>query len=135
MAALRDFPSGPVQGLEILGNFLDVLDGPVGGNQLVLHPLIPEAQLGQVAEEVLVDHDELTAECAPGVDVGGVGLEALVVAEDLRGGGRGHGRDEQAVAHALFHDFLLENVPLPPVAWLDAPQVELELCLRTRESP
>jgi len=44
---------------------------------------------------VRVDADELAGEDASGIDVGGVRLETFVVAEDLRGGGRGHGREKK----------------------------------------
>ena len=60
------------------------LHGAVGSHQLVFEVGGPQAQARQVHEQVLVDHRELPAQHAAHVDVAGVGLEALVVAQDLR---------------------------------------------------
>ena len=60
------------------------LHGAVGSHQLVFEVGGPQAQARQVHEQVLVDHRELPAQHAAHVDVAGVGLEALVVAQDLQ---------------------------------------------------
>lgn len=59
------------------------LDGAVGGDQLVLEVPRPEAGASQVREEVLIHHRELPRQHPPHVDVAGVRLEALVVAQNL----------------------------------------------------
>ena len=68
-------------------------------------------------------------EDAPRVEVGGVWLERLVVAEDLRGGRGRHGRDEQRVAHAVLRDLRAERGPVPTVSRPHSPQVRLQLAL------
>ena len=45
-------------------------------------------------QQVLVDNGELSRQHTPDIDVGGIGLEALVVAQDLGGRGGGHGREQ-----------------------------------------
>ena len=60
------------------------LDAPFCSDQLVLQVRAPEPECHEVAEQVLVDHGELSAEDSSHVDVARVWLEALVVAEDLR---------------------------------------------------
>lgn len=59
------------------------LYGAVGSYQLVLEVRGPEAEAGKVHQQVLVHHSELTAEHPPHIDVAGVWLKALVVAQDL----------------------------------------------------
>ena len=51
---LRNLPNGLVEGLEI-GRKVQALDGPVGGDQLVLHLVVPQVTLGQVSKEMVVD--------------------------------------------------------------------------------
>ncbi len=60
------------------------LDGAVGGDQLVLEVPRPEAGASQVRKQVLIHHRELPRQHPPHVDVAGVRLEALVVAQNLR---------------------------------------------------
>ena len=84
---------------------------------------------------MLVEHDELTREGAAHVEVGGEGLEALVVAEDLAGGCGGHRGHHERVSHAVLDDFVLELVPVPAAAVLvHAPEVELQLALAGRRA-
>ena len=56
----------------------------IGGNELVLEVCVPQAQAGQVQQQVLVDDRELAAEHAADVDVARVRLKALVVPQDLQ---------------------------------------------------
>lgn len=52
--------------------------------------------------------------------------------EDLRGGGSGHGCEEEGVAHAVLQDLGAQGLPVPharQLRGLEAPQVELELAL------
>ncbi len=95
-----------------------------------LHVVGPQAHVDQVLEQPGVDDLELAGQHAALVDVGRVGLEALVVAEDLRGRGGRHGREQQAVADAVLADAGLERVPVPEVAGGDVPHVELQDALR-----
>ena len=131
---MRNLPSGAVQRLEVVRNLVDVLDGTVGTDDAVLHVVVPQAELGQIAKQVLVDDDEFAGKGAASVDVRGVGLEAFVVAEDLRGRCSRHGSQQQGVAHAVLFDFVLEHVPFPTVRWGDTPQVELQAAFRCRRT-
>lgn len=47
---------------------------------------------------------ELSREDSAGVDVAGVGLDRLVVAQDLGCRGRGHGGQQQTVPHTVPGD-------------------------------
>mmetsp|Transcript_1161 Transcript_1161/g.4600 ORF Transcript_1161/g.4600 Transcript_1161/m.4600 type:complete len:635 (-) Transcript_1161:687-2591(-) len=126
--ALLDLPHRLVNRLEVLGQ-VQALHGAVVGDEVVLQRGVPQTELGEVVEEVVVHHGELTGKHAARVDVGGVRLEALVVAEDLRGGRGGHGRDEQRVAHAVGGNLLAQAGPVVAVAaghLRDAPHVRLE---------
>eukprot|EP00955_Chlamydomonas_euryale_P118133 366520-Chlamydomonas_euryale.AAC.9 len=82
--ALLDLPNRLVQRLEVVRD-VEVLHAAVGGHQLVLHVWVPQTKAVEVVQQVLVDDGELAGEHAAHVDVGRVGLKALVVAEDLRG--------------------------------------------------
>lgn len=73
------------------------LYGAIVSNQLLLHALVPEAGLGQILEQVLVDHLELSGEHTAGVDVAGVRLDGLIVAKNLSGGCGGHRSQQQTV--------------------------------------
>ena len=59
------------------------LYGAVGSYQLILEVRGPEAEASQVHQQVLVHHSELTTEHPPHIDVAGVWLKALVVAQNL----------------------------------------------------
>ena len=77
------------------------LNGSIVCNQFLLHGLIPEVSLSQIFQQMVVDHLKLAGEHTSRVDVTGVWLKRLVVAENLSCGGRGHGRQEEAVANAM----------------------------------
>mmetsp|Transcript_73652 Transcript_73652/g.208598 ORF Transcript_73652/g.208598 Transcript_73652/m.208598 type:complete len:573 (-) Transcript_73652:343-2061(-) len=77
--------------------------------------------------------DELARQDAAHVQVLGVGLEGFVVAQNLGGAGRGHGRHEQGVPETVPGDLLLEARPVPPAALRgEAPEVKLQLALARR---
>ena len=59
------------------------LYGTVCCNQLVLEVRRPQAKASEVHEQVLVHYRELSTEHPPHVDVAGVWLKALVVAQNL----------------------------------------------------
>ena len=123
---LRDFPNGLVEGLDVLGNAGNVLDRATFGNDAVLHVVGPETHLYEIPEKPRVDDLELAGEHTSLVDVGGIRLEALVVAENLRGGSSGHRSKQQTVANTVFLYVLLEGSPIPEVGRSDVPHVVLE---------
>ena len=61
------------------------LDGTISSNQLILEVWGPQSKAGEVHEQVLVHNCELATQHSPHVDVAGVWLKALVVAQDLNG--------------------------------------------------
>lgn len=66
----------------------------------------------EIVDQIAINTDELSRQDSPCVDVGGVGLEGFVVAEDLACGGGGHWSDHQAVSEAVLHDFLFQGLPV-----------------------
>jgi hypothetical protein len=92
-----------------------------------LDAIVPQPILSQVSEKVMVDDLEFAREHAAGVDVGGVRLNALVVAEDLSGGGSWHGSHQQRVAHTVLLDLLAQLGPVPQLgAGINTPHVKLQ---------
>src|SRR5690554_256622 len=67
--SLGDFPNRPVQVFEVLRDFGDVLNRPVGGNQSVFHVVIPQPQVDQILHEVLIDHDKFAGKGSSGIDI------------------------------------------------------------------
>jgi hypothetical protein len=105
------------------------------GNDGSLDSFVPQALLGQVSEQVVVDDLELAGEHATGVDVGGVRLDALVVAEDLSGGGSWHGSNQQRVAQAVQLDLFTQLGPVPQLgAGINTPHVKLQNLEGKKES-
>lgn len=129
-AALGNLPHRFIQVLDVLRDARNVLHRAVGGNDGRLHLLVPEAELDEVLEQVLVHHHELAAEHPAHVNVARVGLKRLVVAQNLGGAGRGHGGHQQRVARAVLHYLRPQRVPVPAArVGRNAPEVELELAL------
>mmetsp|Transcript_12173 Transcript_12173/g.26968 ORF Transcript_12173/g.26968 Transcript_12173/m.26968 type:complete len:510 (+) Transcript_12173:311-1840(+) len=129
-ALLLDLPDSLVELLDVLRH-IQLLHRPIVGHQLLLHGRPPEPPRHQVPQQVLVHLHELTGQDTACVHVLGVRLEGLVVAQDLGGGGRGHGRHQQAVPHAVGLHTGAQGLPVPAAAVrVDTPQVELELPLR-----
>lgn len=60
------------------------------------------------------------------------GLDALVVSQDLRCRGRGHGRHEERVPQPVLRHPRLKAGPVVSVRRRDAPQVELKEAFRGR---
>mmetsp|Transcript_23001 Transcript_23001/g.55770 ORF Transcript_23001/g.55770 Transcript_23001/m.55770 type:complete len:384 (+) Transcript_23001:718-1869(+) len=80
---------------------------------------------------MLVHLHELTGQHTSCVHVLGVGLEGLVVAQDLGCGSRGHGRDKQTVPYAVGRHAGAKGFPVPAAAVRShTPEVELELPFR-----
>mmetsp|Transcript_25496 Transcript_25496/g.80444 ORF Transcript_25496/g.80444 Transcript_25496/m.80444 type:complete len:257 (-) Transcript_25496:95-865(-) len=129
---LLDLPDGLVQLLDVRGQ-LKLLHAAVLGDELHAHVIRPEASLDEIAEQVPVHRHELAREHAAHVEVLRVGLEGLVVAQDLRRARRGHRCHQQRVPHAMLADLLLQPRPVPFAALGNAaPEVELELALARR---
>ncbi len=59
-ALLFDFPDGFVDFTEVLGNLGDVLNAAIVSHDLVLDRVRPKSNLQQVANQMLVDNNELT---------------------------------------------------------------------------
>mmetsp|Transcript_19271 Transcript_19271/g.59471 ORF Transcript_19271/g.59471 Transcript_19271/m.59471 type:complete len:324 (-) Transcript_19271:1134-2105(-) len=125
---LFDLPDRLVEGLEVRGHAFQRLDGAFVPQQVLPHLVVPEAAIREIADEVLVGDDELAGVDAPRVQVGRVGLEALVHAHDLGRRGRRHGRDEQRVPQAVLCDLLSEGRPVPTRRLVDdfVPEVGLQ---------
>lgn len=92
---LLDFPDRLVQVFDPRGNVWNVLDGATMGNDLVANVRRPEVVLNQIPEHVLIDDGEFSRKDTPGIHIGGERLEALVVAQNVGGRRRGHGRDQE----------------------------------------
>ena len=135
--ALADLPRRLVQRADLLGDLRDALDAAGAGDDLVLHVAIPDAEVQQVVDEVLVDQRELAGQRAALVDVARDRLKALVVAEDLRRARGRHRREQQRVAHAPARDLGLQRRPVPAAAQRalsDVPHVVLQQALRSRRA-
>lgn len=130
--ALRNLPDSLVQSLDIGRDVGNVLDRTVLGNNAVLHGIRPETHVDKVLEQPGVDNLELTSQDTALVDVGGVGLEAFVVAKNLRGTGSRHGSNQKRVAETVLLNLLAELIPLPEARGLDIPHVKLKDALRGR---
>lgn len=66
---LRDFPDGLVDGLDVVRNLGDVLDGTVVGDDTVLHVVVPEVEADELAEKPWAYDLELASENTASVDV------------------------------------------------------------------
>ena len=131
--ALLDFPGGLVEVSDVLRNAVNALNGTLMAEDIVFHFQTPHVFSDEVAHEVLVQHNELARKGAANIEVGGEGLKTLVVAKNLGGRSGWHGGEQERVAHALFHDFSLERIPVPATAVLvHAPEVKLQLTFAGR---
>lgn len=123
---LGDLPHRFVASLDILGEDGHVLNGTLVEDQVLLHVLVPDTQINQLLQEVLVDDLEFAREYAAGVDVAREGLNGFIVSKDLGSACSGHRCQQQRVASAVLHHVGTEFVPVPHVGGRDAPQVWLE---------
>src|SRR5690606_27689313 len=132
---LRDLPHRLIDVLDVLWDLGNILYGTVCGDQLLPHVLIPQAEFHQVFHQVTVHDDEVAGEGSPRIDIRCVWLKAFVVAENLRGGSRRHGRDQERVPYAVLFHVAFELLPVPASALRgDTPHVELEYALGYRRS-
>ena len=120
-----------VQPLDTVGDTRNVLNRSTVSDDTVLHRLVPEPLLDELAQEPGVHDLELSRQDTTRVNVGRVRLEALVEAEDLRRGRSGHRCQEQRIAETVLGDLLLEAGPVPKVGGSDAPEVVLQLTARS----
>ena len=105
------------------------------GNDGGLDSFVPQALLSQVSEQVVVDDLKLAGEHTASVDVGSVRLDALVVTEDLSGGGSRHGSNQQRVAQAVLLDLFTQLGPVPQLgAGINAPHVKLQNLQNEKEN-
>lgn len=63
------FPDSLVDFLDGIGNARNVLDRAKVGNDLVFHNIIPQAEIGEVIYEMLVDNKELATQDSASVYV------------------------------------------------------------------
>ena len=66
---LRDFPYGFIDGLDIIGDSRDVLDGAIMRDDHVLHLVVPEAEVDEFAKEPRADDLEFASEDTTCVDI------------------------------------------------------------------
>ncbi len=121
---LRQLPDRFEQVADILGYLGQTLDRAPVADNLILEFARPNAQLFQFLNQMFIDHHKLASQGPSQINIGRVRLDALVVAQNLRGGSRGHGRNQQAVSHRLAP----KRLPLPQTAKLGRlPEVKLKL--------
>mmetsp|Transcript_15040 Transcript_15040/g.28226 ORF Transcript_15040/g.28226 Transcript_15040/m.28226 type:complete len:282 (+) Transcript_15040:334-1179(+) len=129
---LFDLPDCLVELLDVRGK-IQSLHGAVLGHELDTQLLVPQASLDQILQQVTIDLHKLSRQDAADVEVLCVGLEGLVVAQDLGRACGGHGRHQQRVSKAMGSDPSLQPSPIPaPRPWLHAPHVKLKLTLARR---
>lgn len=66
---LRDLPNSLVDGLDIVWDLGDVLDGAVVGDDMVLHVVVPEVEANELAKKPRTNDLELSSENTTSVDV------------------------------------------------------------------
>lgn len=124
---MRNLPDCLIKTFELARYFVDILHTPVAGYQFLSEFIVPQTSLDEIVQQVLVQAHKLSRQHPAREEVGGVGFEALTVAEYLRCRSSGHWCDEQRVAQAVRHDFRLERTPvLSAAAGCHSPHVELE---------
>ena len=106
---------------------------PFWAKDLVFHSFIPQPQFDKVAHQVLVHDDELSRQDAAGVEVGCVGLKALVVAQDLRSGCRWHQGNQQRIAQPYLGNLRLLGPPSPSAVLAVPPTYHIGRGLWRRE--
>mmetsp|Transcript_49562 Transcript_49562/g.149382 ORF Transcript_49562/g.149382 Transcript_49562/m.149382 type:complete len:415 (-) Transcript_49562:1653-2897(-) len=109
-----NLPHGTIQFLQSSRDAFYRRDGSSVPHQLIPHRRGPQSSIGQIAEQVRIDHDELSRLDPTQVQVGRVRFEALVHSQYLGRGGRGHGSDEERIAQAGRSDVGAEGFPVVP---------------------
>jgi len=109
---LRDLPHRFVNRLQIRGNLIQILHRPVGGDEFVFEQRRPNPERNQIAQQMAVDAHELARQRAPHIHIRRVRLKALVIPQNLRSRRRGHRRDQQRIAHAIFRNRSAQRRPI-----------------------
>mmetsp|Transcript_41018 Transcript_41018/g.73386 ORF Transcript_41018/g.73386 Transcript_41018/m.73386 type:complete len:250 (-) Transcript_41018:1514-2263(-) len=131
---LFDLPDCLVELLDVRGK-IQSLHGAVLGHELDTQLLVPQASLDQILQQVTIDLHKLSRQDAADVEVLCVGLEGLVVAQDLGCAGRGHRGHQQGVAQTVAGNPSLQVCPIPAsAARRAAPHVELKEAFTGRTS-
>ena len=66
---LGDLPDGLVDGFDVIGDAGNILDGAVVRDNHVLHLVIPQTEIDELAQEPWADDLEFSSENTAGVDV------------------------------------------------------------------
>ena len=127
---LRNLPDRPVDCLQIVGNAVQLLDGPPISDNFRLDFWRPLSERHQLADQVLVDHDKLSGQGSTQVDVRGIGLERLVVPHDLSSARGRHRGDQQRVAKSMSLDVVPDFIP--KFIGLHPPHIRLKNTLGSR---
>lgn len=92
----------------------------------------PEIAFHKILDEVLIDDDELAGKDATCLQIAREGLEALVIAQNLRCRSRRHGSHEEAVTASTHHraNTKIRPVKLRRLAGRIVPEIALKLTLR-----
>mmetsp|Transcript_15039 Transcript_15039/g.28222 ORF Transcript_15039/g.28222 Transcript_15039/m.28222 type:complete len:233 (+) Transcript_15039:334-1032(+) len=123
---LFDLPDCLVELLDVRGK-IQSLHGAVLGHELDTQLLVPQASLDQILQQVTIDLHKLSRQDAADVEVLCVGLEGLVVPQDLSGAGRRHWGHQQRVSQAGRGNASLEPLPIPAsTARGPAPKIKLQ---------
>ena len=66
---LRDLPDGLVDSLDVVRDVGNILNGTIVRNDHVLHAVVPEAEVYELAEKPGAHDLEFTSEYATGIDI------------------------------------------------------------------
>ena len=111
----------------------DVLDRTTLGDDAVLHVVGPETKVDEILQQPRVDDLELTSQHTTGVDVGRVGLEAFVEAQNLtRYWQWAWARPADCCGRRSAAILAFEGGPVPEVSGRRVPHVILQDSLRGR---
>lgn len=91
---LRDLPNCLIELLDVVGNFPNVLDRAVVGNEFVFNFSCPQVQFDKVFDEMFIYTDELSRQNTSRIYVSCKWLKTLIVTEYLRGRCRWHRCEE-----------------------------------------
>ena len=91
-----------------------------------------DAYSPQIFHEMFVDQDKIARQYPAREDVAVGGIDSLKVVQDVGRAGGGHLHEQLRVAQPVELYAALESGPVPPVARLDAPKVELQQTLAGR---
>merc|ERR1712072_997937 len=132
--SLFDLPDCFVELLDICWQ-VKVLYASVMGNELHAHLVCPQAPLDEIPKEVSVHLNKLSGEYATHIQILGVWLKGLVVAEDLGRACSGHRGDQQRVTQTMLRNLGLQSRPVPSATLrFPTPEIKLQLSLACRRA-